>query len=144
TLKEDGSLHDSYVLYNAGEPEIGALVVFADGTIYAGTADADQARPGRLNEAVGTEVGRPELQGPKAAPTPKIPNTPPAPSPSGTKPSAPAPGNSARPAPAGGGAAPAPGNANTPAPAAPKAAPVPAPGNKASDNSEDGDDDDGP
>lgn len=34
----------AYVLYDAAEPEIGALLVLADGTVYAGTADADQAK----------------------------------------------------------------------------------------------------
>jgi len=49
-----------FVLYDAPEPEIGALLVMDDGTVYAGTADASQAKPGRLEEAASTELGRPE------------------------------------------------------------------------------------
>ncbi len=48
-----------FVLYDAAEPEIGALLVLDDGTVYAGTADAEQAHPGRLDEA-DSEAGRPE------------------------------------------------------------------------------------
>ena len=55
-----------FVLYDAAEPEIGALVVTADGTVYAGTADADQARPGRLAEAVQEEKGETEKPQPEA------------------------------------------------------------------------------
>jgi len=51
---------DIFVLYDAAEPEIGALLVKPDGTVYAGTADADQARPGRLAEAVAEEKGEAE------------------------------------------------------------------------------------
>lgn len=49
-----------FVLYDAAEPEIGALLVTEDGTVYAGTADAQQARPGRMKEAVAEEKGEPE------------------------------------------------------------------------------------
>ncbi|MEM9415753.1 MAG: hypothetical protein AAGA29_09800 [Planctomycetota bacterium] len=56
-IDEDGS---PFVLYDAPEAEIGALVVMADGTVYAGTAAADQARPGRLAAANAQENGRPE------------------------------------------------------------------------------------
>ena len=41
---------EPYVLLDAAEPEIGDLVVMPDGTVYAGTADANQARPGRLEQ----------------------------------------------------------------------------------------------
>ncbi len=57
TPRDDGTF-ESFVIYDAGEPEIGALLVRADGTVFAGTADADQARPGRLDEPVGEETGR--------------------------------------------------------------------------------------
>ena len=48
------------VIYDAAEPEVSALVVAADGTLYAGTADAEQATPGRLEEPVEDEEGRPD------------------------------------------------------------------------------------
>lgn len=60
---EQGSVQ-VFVLYDAPEPEIGALLVTADGTVYAGTADAEQARPGRLEEASAAESGRPETSKP--------------------------------------------------------------------------------
>ncbi len=49
-----------FVAYDAAEPEIGALLAGSDGVIYAGTADAEQARPGRLKEAIEEEIGVPE------------------------------------------------------------------------------------
>lgn len=51
----------SFVIYDAQEPEIGALLVREDGTVYAGTADAEQAVPGRLEGAAEEESGRPEI-----------------------------------------------------------------------------------
>ena len=48
----------TFAMYDAAEPEIGALLVGSDGAVYAGTADAEQARPGRLTEAVGEPRGR--------------------------------------------------------------------------------------
>lgn len=59
TLKPDAST-EAFVLYDAPEPEIGALLVRPDGTVFAGTADANQARPGRLEEAAASEAGRPQ------------------------------------------------------------------------------------
>jgi hypothetical protein len=59
----DEKPYDVFVLYDAAEPEIGALHVEADGTVYAGTADAEQARPGRLAEAVAEEKGEKETAG---------------------------------------------------------------------------------
>ncbi len=55
---EDGA-YQGFAMFDAPEPEIGALLVAADGSIYVGTADAEQARPGRLEEAVSDESGRP-------------------------------------------------------------------------------------
>lgn len=55
----------AFVIYDAAEPEIGTLVVGADGPIYAGTADANQARPGRLEQPAKEEAGRPD-QAPEA------------------------------------------------------------------------------
>lgn len=72
-----------FVLYDAPEPEIGALLVLDDGTVYAGTADADQARPGRLEEAATDQSGRPESAQPAkpdAEPDP-MPRVPPKPEP---------------------------------------------------------------
>lgn len=51
---------DTFVLFDAPEPEIGAILVTKDGTVYAGTSDANQARPGRLEAAVSNETGRPQ------------------------------------------------------------------------------------
>ncbi|MEE9212525.1 MAG: hypothetical protein V3U29_07715, partial [Phycisphaeraceae bacterium] len=65
TSKADADA-DVFVLYDAAEPEIGALLVTADGTVFAGTADAEQARQGRLEDAVSEEAGRPEA--PEQAP----------------------------------------------------------------------------
>jgi hypothetical protein len=56
-LDADGSV---FAVYDAAEPEIGSIVVASDGTVYAGTADAEQARPGRMDGAVKDERGRPE------------------------------------------------------------------------------------
>lgn len=50
----------SFVVYDAAEPEIGAMLIRGDGTLFVGTADANQARPGRLDEATSEETGRPE------------------------------------------------------------------------------------
>ncbi len=48
-----------FVVLDAGEPEIGALLVQPDGTVYVGTADAQQARPGRMTQATDMPLGRP-------------------------------------------------------------------------------------
>ncbi|MFI4860466.1 MAG: Ig-like domain-containing protein [Phycisphaerales bacterium JB063] len=56
-IEADGT---PFVLYDAPEAEIGALAVMDDGTVYAGTAAADQARPGRLVAANAQENGRPD------------------------------------------------------------------------------------
>lgn len=92
TFKADGSVSEKFVLYDAAEPEIGALVVMPDGTVYAGTADAEQAKPGRLSEAASTPAGRPEVpeqpeakpeQPPKVPEPGEIPSVPPSPTPIG-------------------------------------------------------------
>ena len=51
-----------FVVYDAGEPEVSALVVAADGTLYAGTADAEQATPGRLEDPEEDDNGRPDQE----------------------------------------------------------------------------------
>ncbi|MEM8784073.1 MAG: hypothetical protein AAGE65_14630 [Planctomycetota bacterium] len=56
-IDEDGT---SRPIYDAAEPEVAALVVASDGTLYAGTADANQAKPGRMDGAVEDETGRPD------------------------------------------------------------------------------------
>ncbi|MHC4996471.1 MAG: hypothetical protein ACYTGQ_15600, partial [Planctomycetota bacterium] len=76
-ITPQGNGYSTFVLYDAAEPEIGALLVMSDGTVYAGTADAKQARPGRLEKARTEARGRPE----QPAAEPKIPNQPPKPSP---------------------------------------------------------------
>jgi len=56
--EEDG--YQAFAMFDASEPEIGALLIGSDGSVYVGTADAEQARPGRLDEATSEEAGRPE------------------------------------------------------------------------------------
>ncbi len=56
--EEDG--YQAFAMFDASEPEIGALLVASDGSLYVGTADAEQARPGRLEEAASEESGRPD------------------------------------------------------------------------------------
>ncbi len=79
---------DAFVLFDAPEPEIGALHVRADGTVFAGTADAAQASPGRLAQLGTQPAGRPDesatlpVEVPEAPPEPgDIPNVPPKPEP---------------------------------------------------------------
>ncbi|MEZ6191368.1 MAG: hypothetical protein R3C45_08775 [Phycisphaerales bacterium] len=57
---DDEGGYQAFALYDAPEPEIGALLIGSDGSVYAGTADAEQARPGRLEEAASEEAGRPD------------------------------------------------------------------------------------
>ncbi len=82
TLNKDAPA-EVFVLYDAPEPEIGAILVMADGTVFAGTADADQAKPGRLEEAATAESGRPETSEPaKGESDPgDMPQVPPEPQP---------------------------------------------------------------
>lgn len=68
TLKADGAVDEAFVLYDAAEPEIGAIVVTPEGDVYAGTADAEQAKPGRLSEAEASSPGRPGAADGAAAP----------------------------------------------------------------------------
>lgn len=49
-----------YVLFDAPEPEIASMLVTRDGSLLVGTADAEQARPGRLEEAIDESVGEVE------------------------------------------------------------------------------------
>ncbi|MEM6551596.1 MAG: hypothetical protein AAF750_05665 [Planctomycetota bacterium] len=55
----EGEAWDPYVLLDADEAEVGALLLGPDGTLYAGTSDADGARPGRLEDPVEEEAGEP-------------------------------------------------------------------------------------
>jgi len=75
--RNDDGEWDAFVMYDAPEPEIGALLVRADGTVFAGTADANQARPGRLEAAAGQEAGRPET--PQPQPSIEVPPAEPEP-----------------------------------------------------------------
>lgn len=73
---------ETFVVYDAAEPEIGALYLRDDGTIFAGTADAEQARPGRLSQAASEPAGRPDTPLPveeaEEAPEPgDLPQVPP-------------------------------------------------------------------
>ncbi len=80
--EEDNGKITAFVLYDAAEPEIGALLVLPNGTTYAGTADANQARPGRLAKAANKEVGRPKVSQPSTPKQPvKPPHNPPTPAP---------------------------------------------------------------
>ncbi len=56
--EEDG--YQAFAMFDAPEPEIGALLVASDGSVYVGTADAEQAKPGRLEEAASEETGKPD------------------------------------------------------------------------------------
>ncbi len=58
--KKKGGGFEPFVLYEAPEPEIGGLLVLDDGTVYAGTADAKQARPGPMGGASEKSKGRPQ------------------------------------------------------------------------------------
>ena len=49
-----------FIVYDAAEPEVSALVMAADGTLYAGTADVEEVMPGRMEGAVEEEAGRPD------------------------------------------------------------------------------------
>ena len=85
TVDEAGKV-EVYALFDAPEPEIGALLVGADGTLYVGTADADQARPGRLEEASSEDTGKPEAEAseekkPGEVPPDEIPGAEPKPEP---------------------------------------------------------------
>lgn len=75
TLSPTGEV-DAFVLYDATEPEIFTLLVTADGTVYVGTADADQARPGRMEAAVEKEAGRPTPPPLPVQPKPDLPLPP--------------------------------------------------------------------
>ena len=57
-IDKDGN---PFVVYDAPEAEVSTLVAMPDGTIYAGTAAADQARPGRLEQPQKAEEGRPDV-----------------------------------------------------------------------------------
>jgi len=80
TLNDKGEA-ETFVVYDASEPEIGALVIMEDGTIYIGTADAAQARPGRMGKPVKEEKGRPEKGSTEKPARPKSPDTEPKPQP---------------------------------------------------------------
>lgn len=71
--KKDAADHWSpFVLYDAKEPEVAALLVTPDGAVYAGTADAEQAKPERMTETGDELTGQPE---PEAA-TPSVDEMP--------------------------------------------------------------------
>ncbi|QDU33875.1 hypothetical protein KS4_19340 [Poriferisphaera corsica] len=83
TPKDDGS-YEAFVILDANEPEIGALLVTNQDIVYVGTADAKQAKPGRISEVIGQEKGRPdEIESVNVEPASPsdIPDVPPAPEP---------------------------------------------------------------
>jgi hypothetical protein len=132
-----GGAFESFVLYDAREPEIGALYVQDDGTVYAGTADANQARRGRLKGPTKAAVSRPDNKAkPKEPTVPKTPDPPAKAAP--ILPGAPPQAGGPKPKPMGAAAKPAAANASAKAPApanrvrqiaqrlaVPKAAPAP-------------------
>jgi hypothetical protein len=77
----DNDKFDTFILYDAPEPEIGSLLVMPDGTVFAGTADAEQARPGRLEQAATEGKGRPDTSAADSDKPADIPNVPPKPDP---------------------------------------------------------------
>lgn len=66
-----------FVVYDAPEQEVSTLAVGEDGYIYAGTAAAEQAKPGRIEQPVKEEEGRLELE--PADPAPADPGPKPEP-----------------------------------------------------------------
>ncbi|MBX2850435.1 MAG: hypothetical protein KTR15_01670 [Phycisphaeraceae bacterium] len=58
-IDKDGN---PFVVYDAPEAEVSTLVAMPDGTVYAGTAAAEQARPGRLEQPEKAEEGRPDVE----------------------------------------------------------------------------------
>ncbi|BAM04478.1 Ig-like domain-containing protein [Phycisphaera mikurensis] len=48
-------------VFDAAEPEVAALAVHGDGRVYVGTADAEQAKPGRLGDPAGESTGKPQI-----------------------------------------------------------------------------------
>ncbi|MCC5829739.1 MAG: hypothetical protein JJU36_09875 [Phycisphaeraceae bacterium] len=57
---EDVDNPSVFVMLDANEPEIGSLIAMPDGTIYVGTADASQARPGSMLRPREGDEGRAE------------------------------------------------------------------------------------
>lgn len=113
--------YEPFIAYDAAEPEIGTLVVNERGVVYVGTADAAQARPGRMTAASKEKTGRPDAE-PADVKKPEHPNIPEKPEP---KEAEPKPDQPAKPdAPADKPAEPAPAPAPAPAPTA---EPAPAP-----------------
>lgn len=49
-----------FVVYDAPQPEIGDILVASDGMVYAATADANQAKPGKLTQSIDELRGRPD------------------------------------------------------------------------------------
>jgi len=80
TIDDDDQPH-TFVIYDAPEPEIGALLVTDDGTVYAATADAEQARPGRLKDAADANAGRPDTTEQLQQEPADLPQVPPSPDP---------------------------------------------------------------
>lgn len=58
-IDKDGN---PFVVYDAPEAEVSTLVAMPDGTLYAGTAAAEQAKPGRLAQPEKAEEGRPDVE----------------------------------------------------------------------------------
>lgn len=63
TLGPDGT-GAGFVMLDAAEAEVSSIVVDDDGTVYAATAAADQAKPGRMEEAKAEDTGKPDAPAP--------------------------------------------------------------------------------
>lgn len=57
--KNDGGKYDSFILYDAKEPEIGSIYVSENEEVFVGTSDASGAKPGRMNGPAKENTGRP-------------------------------------------------------------------------------------
>lgn len=129
TPKPEGQ-SEVFVLFDAPEPEVGSLLVMPDGTVFAGTADAEQAKPGRLSEAA-SDNGRvqPNAEGAAGEGKPPAPGN----APGGN------PGSNPASTPEGSDKAPATSPATTPKALTPEDAKDPAQAKPAAQNTSPGD-----
>lgn len=57
--KNDAGKYDSFIMYDANEPEIGTIYVSPSEEVYVGTSDASGAKPGRMTGPAKENTGRP-------------------------------------------------------------------------------------
>lgn len=65
--------HEPFIIYDAKEPEIGALLVGPDGAVYIGTSDAEGAKTGRMEAPAKETNGTPEVEVPEEIDAPAEP-----------------------------------------------------------------------